>query len=409
MPNAAVSGRDARHPTGRKPGVAQGITVVAAGFLPILAIVSLFPTVPAIITHFAPRDPSAIIKVPSAVAAPGLTIALLAIFAGMATDRFGRRTMLLWATAFYALLGSAPFFLDSLDGLYVSRLLLGVTEAAVLTTMNTLIGDYWDEKGRRTWLSLQGMAGPLLASVVIASSGAATAWRWNASFLIYLVAVPIFFATWAFLYEPTPQPHEQPQDAATPVATPFPWRDVAIFAPVTLFAAMLYYVFIINGGSVWQEVGVQNSADIGRLSALPSLFTVVGAGIYWLVGKRSARLQLSLFLTLIGGGLIIMGLIHDWRGMIAGMILQQTGVGMAVPVLIGWVQNYLPFAHRGRGMGIWTACFFFGQFLSPVVVGLVRMGAGTMQGAFVITGAIGLAGALIVNLVLAARRTPSAS
>jgi MFS family permease len=172
---------------------------------------------------------------------------------------------------------------------------------------------------------------------------------------------------------------------------------------------MLYYVFIINGGSVWQEVGVQNSADIGRLSALPSLFTVVGAGIYWLVGKRSARLQLSLFLTLIGGGLIIMGLIHDWRGMIAGMIVQQTGVGMAVPVLIGWVQNYLPFAHRGRGMGIWTACFFFGQFLSPVVVGLVRMGAGTMQGAFVITGAIGLAGALIVNLVLAARRTPSAS
>lgn len=402
MPSPAFPGQTPR----RTPGIAQGITVVAAGFLPILAIVSLFPAVPAIIAHFAASDPQAVIKVPSAVAAPGLTIALLAVFAGMATDRFGRRTILLWATAFYAILGSAPFFLDSLDGLYVSRLLLGVTEAAVLTTMNTLIGDYWDAQGRRTWLALQGMAGPLLASVVIASSGAATAWRWNASFLIYLVAVPIFIATWAFLYEPAPQPREQADgDAGAAVdAGPFPWRSVALFAPVTLFAAMLYYVFIINGGTVWQEVGVQSSADIGRLSALPSLCTVVGAGLYWLIGKRSARLQLTVFLTLIASGLIIMGLVHDWRGMITGMVVQQTGVGMAVPVVIAWVQGYLPFAHRGRGMGIWTGCFFFGQFLSPVVVGLVRMGTGTMQGAFVVTGAIGLAGALAVNLALAARR-----
>lgn len=391
--------------SGRKPGIPQGITVVAAGFLPILAIVSLFPAIPAIIAHFA-SDPQAAIKVPSAVAAPGLTIALLGLVAGMLVDKFGRRRLLLWATGFYGLLGAAPFFIDNLNALYASRLLLGVSEAAVITTLNALIGDYWDANGRRNWLTLQGMAGPFLASGVIFLSGAITSMHWGASFLIYLVALPIFVAIWLFVYEPAPRQIDQPAKAAEDV-TPFPWAGVMIFAPVTLIASVLYYVFIINGASAWQEAGVQSAADIGRLSAIPSLFTVVGSGVYWLLGKRSSRLQLTVFLGLLGLGLGMIGYAHDWRGMIAGMIVQQTGVGMAIPTLIGWAQAYLPFAHRGRGMGIWTACFFFGQFISPVLIGLIRMGVGTMQGAFVVAGAAGLVAALIVNLVLASRRTVS--
>ena len=84
-----------------------------------------------------------------------------------------------------------------------------------------------------------------------------------------------------------------------------------------------------------------------------------------------------------------MGLIHDWRGMVVGMAIQQTGAGMAVPCLVAWAQNHLPFAHRGRGMGIWTSCFFFGQFSSPMLVSLLRVATGHMQGAFVVAGIFG--------------------
>ena len=36
-------------PEARRPGIGQGITVITAGFLPILAIASLFPAVPSMI------------------------------------------------------------------------------------------------------------------------------------------------------------------------------------------------------------------------------------------------------------------------------------------------------------------------------------------------------------------------
>ncbi len=75
---------------------------------------------------------------------------------------------------------------------------------------------------------------------------------------------------------------------------------------------------------------------------------------------------------------------------------------MSVPALIAWTQTKLGFAHRGRGMGIWTSCFFLGQFLSPWLSARVETVVGSIQGTFavagvaaMIAGAVGLASVLM--------------
>ncbi|MFB0874823.1 MULTISPECIES: MFS transporter [unclassified Sphingobium] len=382
----------------RTPGVPQGLTVIIAGFLPIMAIVSMFPAVPAMIQHFS-ADPNAGWKVPAMVSAPGLTIAVVALFVGMLVDRFGRRKLLLVSTLFYGFFGAVPFLLESLDAIYASRLLLGLSEAAILTTLNTLIADYWDERGRRNWLTLQGLIGPGLSSLMIFFAGTLAAWRWNGIFLLYLVAFPIFLAMLRYMYEPQ---SERAAAAAAAPAGATPWRVFATIGGVTLFSSILYYVFIINGGLVWQELGVSDPGKIGRITALPSLFVLLGAVIYWLLGRNgvSSRGQLSAFLATLGAGLAIIGLATDWRMMVLGMAVQQTGAGMGVVTLIYWAQGQLPYAHRGRGMGVWTACFFFGQFVSPLIVSMVRAQTGTMQGAFLMAGIVGIAGAAAALVII---------
>lgn len=386
--------------------VPQGITIVTAAFLPIFAIVSMFSAVPAIIDHFA-SDPDARWKVPMMVSAPGLTIALIAPFAGFFVDRVGRRPLLIGATLLYGVFGVAPFFLDSLNALFVSRLLLGVAEAAILTIVNTLIGDYWDDRGRRDWLFLQGVAGPFLASGVILLSGFASAARWNGIFLVYAVAFPILIAMIAFLFEPRRDDGATVAEIARAPAerTPFPTAAVALIGGMTLLTSALYYVFIINGGLAWREVGVQSAADIGRLTAIPSLFVMMGALIFRLLGGKPNGVQLGAFFGLLGIGLAGIGLAPDWRWMAAFLVVQQTGAGMAVPALIAWAQTKLPFEHRGRGMGIWTACFFFGQFSSPWLVHKANDMTGTMQGAFLIAGLVGVVAAVFA--FANARRRPA--
>ncbi|WP_311269930.1 MFS transporter [Sphingobium sp. WCS2017Hpa-17] len=390
--------------------VPQGITIVVAGFLPIFAIVSMFPAIPAIIDHFA-GDPAARWKVPMMVSAPGLTIALLAPFAGFFIDRFGRRPLLIGATLLYGIVGTAPFFLDSLNALIACRLLLGVAEAAILTIVNTLIADYWDDRGRKDWLFLQGVCGPFFASGVILMSGAASAARWNGIFLVYAVAFPIFIAMILWLFEPRRADGATVADIArkeTAQRPPFPTASVALIGGVTLIASALYYVFIISGSLAWREVGVMDPARIGQLTAIPSLFVMLGALIFRLMGNMSHQVKLATFFGLLGAGLAGIGLAPDWRWLTAALIVQQTGAGMAVATIILWAQSMLPFEHRGRGMGVWTACFFFGQFSSPWLVHKAETIVGTMQGAFLAAGLMGIVAAIIISFVRSPR-TPAPS
>jgi MFS family permease len=373
----------------------QGFTVVVAAFLPIIAIVAMGPAVPSMIAHFA-NDPDARAQVPAMIGAPGLAMAFLAPFAGLAVDRWGRRPLLLLCTALYGVFGFAPFFLDSLDHIYMSRLLLGVSEAGILTVVNTLIGDYWDDRGRKNWLFLQGLLGPFIAAIVSLIVGYATSVQWNAVFLVYLVAFPIWAAMFIWLFEPKREKVEPLAAAASaPVAGKFPVGSAALVVGMTLLASMLYYVFIINGALVFREVGVTQPERYGALIFIPSLFILAGAGLFRALAMRGEAVQLGTFLLLLGVGLAGMGLATRVPVMIAALIVQQTAAGMTVPTLIAWTQSKFGFAHRGRAMGLWTGAFFLGQSQSPRLVHAIDAQVGSMQGAFLAMGVVGLVAGVV--------------
>ena len=375
----------------------QGLIVVIAAFLPIIAIVAMGPAVPAMIQHFA-QDPEARAKVPAMIGAPGLAMAFLAPFAGLLVDRFGRKPLLLICTALYGVFGSAPLVLDDLDHIYVSRLLLGVSEAGILTVVNTLIGDYWDDQGRKNWLFLQGMLGPFLAGFIALIVGYATTIQWNGVFFVYLVAFPIWAAMLIWLFEPAKASRPAGNTVAEPVRkTPFPWWNLAQIAGLTLFCSMLYYVFIINGALVFREVGVVDPKSYAAIIFIPQFFILAGSALFKLFSNASHKLQLSIITLMMGTGLAGIGLATTPTAMALALVVQQTAAGMTVPTLISWAQTKFDYHHRGTGMGVWTAAFFLGQSQSPRLVHLLDANLGSMQGAFLTAGMIGLgAGVLIV-------------
>ena len=376
----------------------QGIIVVIAAFLPIIAITAMGPAVPALIKYFA-EDPEARRLVPAMIGAPGLAMAIFAPFAGLMVDKFGRRRLLLASTLFYGVAGAAPFWLDNLDHIYYSRLALGVAEAGILTTVNTLIGDYWDDKGRKNWLFLQGILGPLISAIFSLIVGYAAEVQWNGVFLVYLVAFPIWAAMLVWLFEPKKDAEasgEPLADAIKPTKTPFPVAAAVAIVATTFFSSMLYYVFIINGALVFAEVGVDSSADYGKLIFIPSMFILVGAVFFRLLANKGSGLQIAAFLFLLGAGLAGMGLATSVPMMIAALVVQQTAAGMAVPTLISWAQSKYTFEHRGLGMGLWTTAFFLAQSQSPNMVHALNAYTGSMQGAFLTAGSVGVVVAVVV-------------
>jgi len=399
MTDAAAQGQQGSGP--QKAGIPQGITIVLAGFLPILAIVTLTAAVPSIIGRFGSEVDNVGLLVPVIVSAPGLSIAIFAPFMGVFIDKIGRRPMMMWATLLYGFAGISPFFLDNIYHIIGSRLVLGVAEAAILTIMNTLIADYWDESGRRRWLMAQGVFGPALSSLVIAASGFLTEIRWNGVFLVYAIAFPLFISMIAFLFEPPKQMAVHNEREAKDVGLNYAMA-AGVFV-TTLALSSLYYVWIIQGGRAFNEIGVKDPSTLGLLFSVVSLCVPAGSIFFgFITSKFVPPLQLLITFAIMGTGLAIIGAAQTPQLMVGGLIVQQFAAGMAVPTLILWAQGLFPYTVRGRAMGIWSSAFFLGQFSSPFFVNTAQGFVGTVKNVFITAGVIGvaIAGAIFVVYLL---------
>jgi hypothetical protein len=205
-----------------------------------------------------------------------------------------------------------------------------------------------------------------------------------------------------FLFEPKREEGEKPAQAqagtkasAADKSTRFPGKSMFLVGLVTLFASVIYYVYMVKGALVFQEVGVTSPSRISELAALPALMVMVGAVVFRMLGNKPNGIQIGTFFAFLGFGLFIMGTADSVPQVVAGIVIQQLGIGMSIPALIAWTQTKLTFTHRGLGMGIWTSCFFLGQFLSPWVTSRGESMTGSVQGAFAIAGCAALVAAII--------------
>jgi MFS family permease len=386
----------------------QGWILVISGFLPVMAIIALAPTLPTLLAHF--HDvPNARLMVPLLITAPSACIALFAPAAGVIADKFGRRKLLLWCMALYGLGGLFPFLIDDFWAVVGGRVLIGIGEAGVLTVVNTLLADYYEEKARHRWLTIQGVVGAVLGTLTIACSGFLAAQGWQYPFLVYGVAIPIFLASVLYLFEPAPRKrNDGPAGPAVP-GTPFPYAVAFLACGVTVLLATIYYVQVINFSLLLKELGVADPKSIGLSMAIPSIGVPIGAILFKLTTRYGAGAQIFLVFLGYAIGLGGIGLAPDYKVALAFAFVQQLANGLIVPALIAWVQSKFSFEHRGRGMGWWCSAFFVAQFLSPAMVNLMRDRVGGLQGAFLAFGMIAAVCALLACLLRLRMRPPQPS
>jgi MFS family permease len=367
----------------RKAGPVQAIVIILINMLPMMAIVALMPVVPAMVDNF--RDMENIMTwAPLVLSAPGLCIALLAPYAGVLIDKFGRRKLLIITMVLYGAGGVLPFFLNSFPALMGGRLILGVGEAFVMTLGNVLLGDYFSSGQRSKWLMVQGIIGSAAGTLLLSASGYLAVKGWQYPFLVYSTAFLFAIAAWIFIFEP----QRTTAVAGIKSETKIPLNLITKLCIITLTASTIYFVYTLQFSLVLDAIGIKDRSQIGNISAAASIAVPIGALVFKLFSKRSIALQLLIIAVLIGVGLAGIGLSHSKMSVMVFAFVQQLGCGMTVPVLIAWGLNSLPPEFRGRGMGFWSSAFFLGQFISPLVVTGVRKLSGSLLNAFVVFGII---------------------
>lgn len=388
------------------PGHRLRITLLMAGScLPILGAVLIAPVLPQMQDHFA-DVPGVDALVPMALTIPALSLALLAPFAGVIVDRLGRKRLLVIATVLYAILGTAPLWLDSLGAIVASRALVGIAEAAIMTCCTTLIGDYYSGRQRDRYLALQTMCASISATAFFVLGGAAGSAGWRTPFWAYAVSLLLAPAMAAFLPQSRPDGRTtRPSAAASkPVRRPFPLRLLAGTCALTVLGSVIFYTVPVEMSFLLDDMGVKDTGAIGLATAIASVATVIGAGVFTKLGRRPDAWLPAVF-AVCALGFAVIWFAPNPVVLTIGAMINCFGGGVMLPSLLTLAMSKLGYADRGRGTGLWTGSFFVGQFICPLVVLALASAVGSLAGAVGVLAVIASAAAVGLGLFARRRRT----
>jgi MFS family permease len=400
--------------TGRQATATQGWTLASANWLAAIATAVLSPVLPKIAQHFH-DDPHVAVLVSLLATMPALFVAIGAWPAGFLADRFGTRRVLLFGVGIYGFIGCSPIILNSLAGIVATRAGVGMTEAVIMTCSTALVADYFHGSDRERWLAVQTGGGGIVAVIMIALGGAMGETSWRLPFAMYGIAFVLFplcvFKTW----EPAKHKgkyaqHSEPEASLADLSTtadagkkPYNWTPLILISLVTLFASTAFYLLIIQLSFILTERGVTASGAIGLGCAVAVLFGTVGAVIFKLL-RLSVAGKLTLSFTLFAVGFFIVALSRGFLATEIGASINQIGAGMVLPTLITWALSKLTVEVRARGTGIWQTAMFSGQFLSPLMVLVLKNLSGSLSKAVLIYG-IACSIAAVVSAVSYIRAT----
>jgi len=329
----------------------------------ILPTVTITPILPKIQMHFV-SVPQIDVLVQLIYALPALLSMLAAPFAGLMSDRIGRREIVLFSCLFATLLGIAPYFLESIWLIIATRALLGFFQGTLIVCTSALIADYFIKKKREKVLGLKfGFVG-IANIILIVAVGYVSINNWRNGFLLYLFGILATLLVFLFIKKP---PYTQIASRGEKVSIDWKQLIAPYFgafmgaAAFTMLFSQLPYLLEARNIS-------KSPAFAGNLTSVTSAGMFIAAFSYaTLSGRISAMRMWSITFGLVGIGFAALSISPQLIGIIVGGFVTGLGTGLVMPNSLNMVLGRVPAVARGKAAGIQTTCWFLGIFAGPMI------------------------------------------
>jgi MFS family permease len=391
----------------RRAGTTQGFVLL----LPIsmtVATVVLFTASVALMTEHFRGTAHADYLVQLVITIPAIGILLFAPLAGWLTDAIGRRGVLVGSMLAYAVFGCAPYILDNIYAILLTRCALGLCVSAVVTASTTMISDYFKGRARERWFAAQAAVSAISAVVLIWVGGhLGAAFGWRGPFLAYAYSVVLAIAIWALTWEPSEETPDELTTGEDVSYNEFPLARMLGICIVTLAASITFYAVSTQNANALVTLGVHDPAEIGRLSAVATFGTVLGTAAFGALGRLPTAWLLALDFAFLGIGFILMSTSRSATVYTLCALVQQFGCGLVLPTLLVWATRGLAFRIRGRAIGMWQAAFQVGQLVSGITITFLAARSAGLLSAFAALGfaCLGAAVASVFAALMFVRRT----
>lgn len=367
------------------------LTLLLCSSLTIMAGATIAPSLPAIAVVF--KDTQQIDLLARLILTlPALTIALFAPLFGLIIERVGKKKILIWGILIYAIAGTSGYYVETIFLILVGRFFLGIAVAAIMTTVLTLIADYFYGNERASFMGIQGSFLAAGGMVYISAGGYLADLDWRAPFLIYLSALIFLPGVFLHLFEPERVVQNQVGEQIEQKVRPP--RKVYLIFVIAILSMILFYMIPVQIPFLMQHVLHTNNTQTGFAIAFSTLGSALISLSYRRFKRRFSFQRIySVSFSLMGCGFVIIAFSSDYWQVLIGLFVSGTGVGLLIPNTNFWLVEEAPEVIRGRLVGMLNSSYFVGQFFSPIIIQPL-IDRYSIQTAFLVAG-----GVLLTNAV----------
>ncbi|MEE4012211.1 MFS transporter [Roseibium sp. FZY0029] len=347
------------------------IALLMTATLKIMANATISPALPALEASF-PDEPTAAYLTRFLVAAPSLSVVLVAPFAGLSADRFGRGPLLLAGVLLFAFAGSAGAYLPDLQSILASRLLLGVAVALTMTAQVALVGDLFSGQRRSAFMGWQTAAINFSGFLFIGFAGWLAGLSPRLPFLVYILPVLLVPLLLPILKRERNSRRDSIAEK-TKIRAFIPQKGWLIPALAVGFLTMVTVMFFFLMPSqlpfYLDENGIESASGtamgLGALTLTGGVVAIAYRRISSIVGLSAA---FGIGFALMGLGFAVLSLDAIWPLILGGSALVGAGYSLVQPSFLLLALQVAPEERRGSVSGIVTTAMFLGQVVSPLLL-----------------------------------------
>ena len=362
-------------------------SILLGSTMTVMAGATISPALPAIAEHFS-EVPNSDLLVKLVLTVPALAIAFIAPFTGLILDRLGRRPVLLFCLALYGIAGTAGFYLNTLEGIIISRAVLGIGVSGIMTGFTALIADYFDGEELNRFMGIQAGFMGFGGVVFISAGGILADVSWRFPFLIYFFSLAILPLVYRFVPEPVRNSSHSASSLREMFRLPggFKRRPVLLIYSIAITCMLAFYLVPVQLPFLMKEIANSSNSRIGTVMAGMILCSsIISMRYKWFRARLSHEAILILNFSMMAAGFLVISLAARVAVLAAGLIIIGLGMGTYWPNISVWLVKYAPVNMRGRIFGGLTTSVYLGQFLSPVIARPLSDAAG-IAGCFQFTG-----------------------
>ena len=339
------------------------LTLLLVSSLTIMSVITISPSLPQMAEVFS-SIPQSDLLVQLTVTIPALTIALFAPITGNLIDRYGRLKILWFALILYAISGVSGYFLDNLFYILFSRALLGISVGMSMTIIVTLIADYFQGNERQKFVGQQVAFMSLGGILFITIGGLLADAGWRFPFLIYLLSLIVLPFSVFYLREPIVS--DRKSDGLNKTRAP---RFIWFLFVNTMIMWIVFFLIPLQIPFHLKSLGVESNALAGAAIAVSTAFSAVASVSYHKLKERFNFIRVFSFgYLLMAAGFFLLSFSESYLMVVFSMVLAGAGIGMMIPNTNMWVMKLAPPEIRGKEIGKLTTFWFFGQFVSPLIL-----------------------------------------